>query len=224
MKFIYLITSPSGKKYVGKSTILEQNKIDYYRTRETSRKKIDLRRIIVLAIKKYGWKNMKFEVIESGNWSLEQINEKEKYWIQVHNCVVPLGYNMTEGGDGLDSASASAFLQKYHDNLTEEKKRVRNENCSKGQLKRFKETPESSETKKRKSDSHKGKYRIEAPDGTIYITEDGLKEFVEKNKNVLDISYWALMGAYRKCYNKTETTLKRKNANNWKVIRLDKNV
>lgn len=222
MNFIYLITSPSGKKYVGKSSILQEQKIDYYQRSEISSKKNDMRRLIVMAIKKYGWKNMKFEVIDSENWTPNQTNEKEKYWINVHNCVSPLGYNMTMGGDGLDSSSASSFWKNYHKNLSEEKRQIRNQNCSKGQLKRFKENPDSMITKRRKSDSHKGSYRIESPDGTIYITEDGLKDFVEKNKNKINITYWKLIAAYRKCYNNIETNSKRKNANKWKVVRLDK--
>ena len=49
----------------------------------------------------------------------------------------------------------------------------------------------------------------------------GLKEFAETYKNELKITYWGLFSAYRKCYNNVETTVKRKNQNQWKVTRID---
>jgi hypothetical protein len=110
---------------------------------------------------------------------------------------------------------------KHHATMTEEKKKERAQNCSKGQLKRFQETPDSALTKKRKSDSHNGVYRIEAPDGRVWETNIGLKGFALQFKNEIKVSYWRLFGAYRKCYNNTTVVRKRKDNNNWKVTRLD---
>ena len=61
MMYIYLITSPSGKHYVGQSKANFDKKKYWYSVLEhtdvTDRK-------IVNAIRKYTWANMKFEVIE----------------------------------------------------------------------------------------------------------------------------------------------------------------
>ena len=95
-------------------------------------------------------------------------------------------------------------------------------NCSTGQLQRFKETPESEITKKRKSDSHKGSYRIVSPNGKVWETDIGLKEFAETFKDEINVGYWQLFNAYRRCYNNTIVVRKRKDNNNWQVTRIDK--
>lgn len=56
------------------------------------------------AIKKYGWDNFQHDILEDNILTLEETNEKEKYYIkQFHSCVYdPLcnGYNLTWGGEG----------------------------------------------------------------------------------------------------------------------------
>lgn len=219
MKYIYLITSPSGKHYVGQSKINVDKKIYWYSLLEasdtTSRK-------IVNAIRKYSWNEMKFEIIErNDDWTKEDLNEREIFWISYYDSV-NLGYNMTKGGDGVDSECARKNMLQYHALMTDEKKIQRNKNCSIGQRKRFKENPESELTKKRKSDAHKGSYRIESPTGKIWITDKGLKDFAEEHKDEINVTYWQLFTAYRKCYSNVTTTRNMKNQNNWKVTRIDK--
>ena len=64
-------------------------------------------------------------------------------------------------------------------------------------------------------------YRIEAPDGRVWETDIGLKGFAENHKKEIEVDYWRLFNAYRKCYNNTTVVRKRKDNNNWKVTRLD---
>lgn len=218
MKYIYLITSPSGKQYVGQSKVSYNKKKYWYSLLEY---KDTTDRKIVNAIRKYTWNNMQFEVIErNDNWTKEELNHREIYWIAHYNSVAA-GYNMTKGGDGVDSECARNNALKHHATMTGEKKAERSKNCSAGQKKRFAETPESDLTKQKKSEAHKGAYRIESPDGRVWTTNIGLKDFAEQYKNELKISYWQLFSAYRKCYNNTVTVRKRKNQNNWKVTRID---
>jgi hypothetical protein len=51
------------------------------------------------AIKKYGKENFKKEIIDTADDIIE-LNEKEKYWIEKLNSIVPNGYNIASGGDG----------------------------------------------------------------------------------------------------------------------------
>lgn len=51
------------------------------------------------AIQKYGWDNIKHEIIESDINYLEEANNREQYWIQYYNSFYN-GYNSTLGGDG----------------------------------------------------------------------------------------------------------------------------
>lgn len=218
-KYIYKITSPSGKIYIGQSTKSVEDKIYSYVLCE---RYSNSKRKIVRAIKKHGWQNMIFEVIEeNSSWSKEELDNREIFWISHYNSI-ETGYNMTIGGDGVDSDCARKFAITHHRTMSEEKKQTRKKNCSNGQLRRFKENPESDITKKRKSDAHKGTYRIESPDGKIWETDIGLKEFAKQYKNELTVDYWQLFNAYRKCYNNTVVKRKRKDNNNWRVTRLDK--
>lgn len=50
------------------------------------------------AIEKYGWDNFETTILED-NVHINEIHEKEKYWIKKYNTV-ELGYNTTEGGEG----------------------------------------------------------------------------------------------------------------------------
>ena len=215
MKYIYLITSPSGKQYVGKSTISVDQKATLYQS--SSKYFTHIKRPILESIRKYGWENMRFEIIErNDSWSAAYHNAREKYWIQPYNTR-KTGYNVTSGGDGHDSESAKLFWE----NVSDEWKKKRAINCSIGQKKRYANAKDSDTTKKRKSDSHKGTYKIVSPDGREWITSEGLKSFAETHKDEIKITYWELFGAYRKCYNNTQVVVKRKNENRWKVTRID---
>lgn len=51
------------------------------------------------AIKKYGWENFKWEVLEESNdWTYDILDSKEKYYIQLYNSIES-GYNILEGGN-----------------------------------------------------------------------------------------------------------------------------
>lgn len=51
--------------------------------------------VISRAIQKYGKENFDFSVIES---DVENYDERERYWIKYYDCIVPKGYNVTNGG------------------------------------------------------------------------------------------------------------------------------
>ena len=46
-----------------------------------------------LAIQKYGWDNFEHLILEY-NIPIDQLNEKETYYIQLYNSLVPNGYNL----------------------------------------------------------------------------------------------------------------------------------
>lgn len=48
------------------------------------------------AILKYGFKNFKIEIL--GEFKIEFLDNKEKYYINLFNSLVPFGYNIYEGG------------------------------------------------------------------------------------------------------------------------------
>ena len=85
---IYKITKKdNGKSYIGQSNDIER------RFKEHLYKK-DL--AIEKAIQKYGKENFTFEILEE--CSLEQLDEREQYWIEYFNTHKGFGYNYNIGG------------------------------------------------------------------------------------------------------------------------------
>lgn len=48
------------------------------------------------AFRKYGEDNFEFEIIEL--CSVDELDEKERYYIKQYNCLIPFGYNLLQGG------------------------------------------------------------------------------------------------------------------------------
>lgn len=112
---IYRATSPSNKRYYGRTTRCLKKRIweHYNRKRNWA---------FPNALRKYGPDNFKWEVIET--YSFETINElneklaeREKYWIDLDKTNVhEFGYNMTIGGDGT-SGHKYTFTPEHIENL-----------------------------------------------------------------------------------------------------------
>lgn len=89
---IYKITNPKGKVYIGQSVDIEKRwKMHKGLYGSKSNK---LKRSLI----KYGISEHLFEVIEE--CSVEQIYEREIYWIEFYNSVEK-GLNILEGGQGV---------------------------------------------------------------------------------------------------------------------------
>jgi group I intron endonuclease len=93
---IYKITNPKGKIYIGKTKDLK-NRIIYYRTLNCKGQPK-----LYNSILKYSWLNHTLEVIEE--CYLEQLDNKEIYWIKFYNTVCN-GLNCTYGGEGGSKSS-----------------------------------------------------------------------------------------------------------------------
>ena len=94
---IYCFTSPSGKKYIGKS----YNVFSRYNGHKENAENGNSKTKFYDACKKYGFENFTFEILEFVDKN--KLNDKEKYYIKLHKSnISEFGYNMTEGGDGLD--------------------------------------------------------------------------------------------------------------------------
>ena len=93
----------NGKSYIGQSIEIEQrfakhkcSKDDFY---------------IHRAIRKYGVNNFSFEILEECDKSL--LNEKEKFWINKMNTLIPNGYNMIQGGDNGAGLAKGKIVEQY---------------------------------------------------------------------------------------------------------------
>ena len=85
---IYKITKKSnGKSYIGQSNDIKRRINEHQAKRDLA---------IDQAIQKYGINAFDYEVLEE--CSLEELDEKERYWIQYFNTYKGFGYNCNEGG------------------------------------------------------------------------------------------------------------------------------
>lgn len=89
---IYKITNQvNGKVYIGQSVHIKQ------RWSQHCADSVKGTTLLYQAMREYGIKNFSFEVIEE--CSLEQLNEREVYWIAYYDSFnKEKGYNMTPGG------------------------------------------------------------------------------------------------------------------------------
>ncbi|AYV79604.1 MAG: hypothetical protein Faunusvirus27_5 [Faunusvirus sp.] len=99
---IYLLTSPSGKQYVGQTVkFARSGKKQGYLVRWNSHiseanRNINYSRVLDAAIRKHGHENFKVELLEE--CEEDEMNEREQYYIKTINTMSPNGYNLTEGG------------------------------------------------------------------------------------------------------------------------------
>lgn len=87
---IYMLTSPSGKSYIGQTCDLKRRLIAH----QTSKGCIS----IYTAIKKYGFVNFKLEILID-KLAIEKANENEIKFILEYNTLFPNGYNLNSGGE-----------------------------------------------------------------------------------------------------------------------------
>lgn len=168
MFYIYMHTSPSGKKYIGQTcqrlNRRWRNGIGYKKNPYFWR-----------AIQKYGWDNFKHDVIFQCE-SLEEANRTEEWLIAMHRTNDPeFGYNISAGADGKGcvAESTKALLRETHKGFFQGES---NPNYGK------KHTPEA---RKKISDANK-RYFLECGHGTRYgmkASDETKKKLSEARKN-----------------------------------------
>lgn len=94
MAYLYRLTSPSGKSYIGISKDYRRRwAIHRYRANSNGQG------ALYTAIRKYKWESFSSEVLVIG--SFEYVKEMEVKAIKYFNTMYPNGYNLTHGGDGV---------------------------------------------------------------------------------------------------------------------------
>lgn len=107
--YIYKLTSPSGKSYIGQTTMDPEKRwgSGYNYSRQG---------LIGKAIDKYSWQNIKREIIETVetnniNELIVKLNDREIYWGQKYNTLCPGGYNLSLGGNKIMTDSTKEKLR-----------------------------------------------------------------------------------------------------------------
>lgn len=100
---IYMIRSPSGKKYIGQCVQYLSNgkKWGYLNrfkshVRDANSQGRDYCRLLNNAIRKYGVEKMIVSFVEECD--VKDLDSREAYYIELHNSLTPNGYNLVTGG------------------------------------------------------------------------------------------------------------------------------
>jgi group I intron endonuclease len=89
---IYKHTTPSGKAYIGLTKNFKERCYQHKHKRG-----YNACPALSAAIDKYGWDNIKHEILIS-NLTLDQANRYEEFYIKEYDTLFPNGYNIREGG------------------------------------------------------------------------------------------------------------------------------
>lgn len=93
---IYKITNLiNGKEYVGQSINIERRIKDHF-LKALNINDCSYNTAIHQAIRKYGAENFDWKIVEE--CSVDDIDDKERYYIQYFNTLAPNGYNILPGG------------------------------------------------------------------------------------------------------------------------------
>lgn len=103
--FIYMYTSPSGKKYIGQTihSLMERSgkRGHGYRGCEC----------FYSAIQKYGFDTFKREILKEVK--ISELDETEKEFIQKYNTLMPNGYNISAGGQMIGKSRKIRAVYQY---------------------------------------------------------------------------------------------------------------
>lgn len=137
--------------------------------------------VITNAIKKYGKENFNKEILEYINDDEKHkiVSEREIFWIKEENTLCPSGYNISPGGEGgctKESAKKGVLTKKKNGYIVSEETKKKISDSKKG--KQFTE-----EHKNHLSENHRNKtlHILVYSDGKIERTKDSLRKIASKN-------------------------------------------
>lgn len=103
MLYIYKFTNKvNDKKYVGQTNDI-QKRINGHKSTAFNPKSQDYKSAFHRAVRKYGWENFDFEILEEldDSFGRDYLNEREKFFIEKEKSLVSEnGYNIAKGGQG----------------------------------------------------------------------------------------------------------------------------
>ena len=152
---VYRHITPNGKSYIGITSKKPED-------RWLNGRGYELQQLFRNAIEKYGWENIKHEILDT-NLTEDEAKRLEKEYIEKYRTFVRFhdcnGYNCTLGGDG--TVGCTPWNKGKH--MTEETRRKNSEahkgkpSPTKGKTSPFKGKHHTEESRRKNSEAHKGK-------------------------------------------------------------------
>jgi hypothetical protein len=135
----------------------------------------------MLSINKYGEDNFEFETIDSAN-NLDELNDKEIYWINFYNSVSPNGYNVTGGGQGKKMMVTNELSERISKGLKNSEKWQKTKNSEEYKLKMKKYFIGSNKDKKF-SQEHKEKIWEKNKERVLLFNKSTSKKWIVVDKD-----------------------------------------
>ena len=167
----------TGKIYIGQTTHTLDKRIKGH----IKESKIESNRPFMLSINKYGEDNFEFETIDSAN-NLDELNNKEIYWINFYNSVSPNGYNVTGGGQGKKMISTKELSKIISEGLKNSEKWQKTKNSEEYKLKMKKYFIGSNKDKKF-SQEHKEKIWEKNKERVLLFNKSTSKKWIVVDKD-----------------------------------------
>ena len=151
----------NGKLYIGQSRETKNVKKDY----------LGSGILIIRAVKKYGKKNFKREILEMCS-TIDQLDEKEKYWITLLKTTDPkIGYNLSFGGHPMNGIS---YSEKHRKNISKSLSGIKRSDEHKEILRKFHTGKKlSTVTKQKLHDANIGKKLSDETKRKIGLSGEG---------------------------------------------------
>ena len=184
-----IINKTNGKMYIGQATCYVGKNNNSWcsigrwksHLREAIKNTDDHCVLLNNAIRKYGEHN--FEIITLFKGNINEINEKEEYYIKILKSLTPNGYNLKTGGDkGKDSDETKQKKKEAHTGMEHSEKtkdKIRNSHIGKKM---------SDESKKKMSLARKGIPNPEAIEIMANINRGSKRIFTDEHKRKISES------------------------------------
>ena len=177
-----IINRINNKLYIGITANYKQRMKEHFIYYNCNRKR---KSYLHNAVKKYGVENFTHEIIYRCN-SWKKLCQKENFYIKDLKTKYPIGYNLTDGGDGAVGLKCSEETKrkmvKAHTGKKHSKETKRNmSELNKGSNHPMYGLNHTEETKRKMSKAHIGKKHSEESKRKMSIVQKG-KVFSEKSK------------------------------------------
>ena len=185
MGFIYTLTSPSRKKYIGQTTRPIEQRFDDHQKKNSGCKAISG------AIEKYGWDNFIVDYYECPD---DELNKHERWLVELMGTLAPGGYNLREGGGSRGRLSEETKKKmsesKTGNHHTEESKKKMSD-ANSGEKHPNYGKIRSEDTKKKLSIAHQGKHLSDEHKKKLRDSKSG-----KTNHNAKRVYQFDLDGTY----------------------------
>ena len=108
--YIYQLTSPSGKVYVGKTTQSVESRWKDHIKQSRNGSNLAIHKSIL----KYGYKSFLVETLDSSQESDQELSSLEICYIWLNKSFGSNGYNLTTGGEGTSGYKHSESARSYY--------------------------------------------------------------------------------------------------------------